>query len=64
MTPTAPARRATGRGRLVPATALLSAAALFWAEGIIAAGLAWTAWCGIRTEHRLLREREADTEGL
>ncbi|MER7582765.1 DUF4436 family protein [Kitasatospora sp. NPDC097691] len=46
-----------------PIGSLMDYVAFFWAEGIIAASLACTAWCGIRTEHRLLREREAGGEG-
>ncbi|MFJ7905696.1 DUF4436 family protein [Kitasatospora sp. NPDC096204] len=41
-----------------PIGSLMDYVAFFWAEGIIAASLACTAWCGIRTEHRLRRERE------
>ncbi|MFI6158120.1 DUF4436 family protein [Kitasatospora sp. NPDC051170] len=42
-----------------PIGSLIDYLAFFWAEGIIAASLACTAWSGIRTEHRLRREREA-----
>ncbi|WP_331744681.1 DUF4436 family protein [Kitasatospora sp. NBC_01300] len=42
-----------------PIGSLIDYLAFFWAEGIIAASLACTAWCGIRTEHRQRREREA-----
>ncbi|MFD9690719.1 DUF4436 family protein [Kitasatospora sp. NPDC059146] len=46
-----------------PIGSLMDYVAFFWAEGIIAASLACTAWCGIRTEHRLRREKEAEAEG-
>ncbi|MFE6051445.1 DUF4436 family protein [Kitasatospora sp. NPDC056446] len=46
-----------------PIGSLMDYVAFFWAEGIIAASLACTAWSGIRTEHRLRREREAAAEG-
>ncbi|MFB7125752.1 DUF4436 family protein [Kitasatospora sp. NPDC056273] len=45
-----------------PIGSLIDYVAFFWAEGLIAASLACTAWSGIRTEHRLRREREAVTE--
>ncbi|MFE5581809.1 DUF4436 family protein [Kitasatospora sp. NPDC056531] len=47
-----------------PIGSLMDYVAFFWAEGIIAASLACTAWSGIRTEHRLRREREAATDGV
>ncbi|MGK4585392.1 DUF4436 family protein [Kitasatospora sp. HPMI-4] len=43
-----------------PIGSLMDYVAFFWAEGIIAASLTCTAWFGIRTEHRLRREREAE----
>ncbi|MGW7585176.1 DUF4436 family protein [Kitasatospora sp. NPDC054768] len=46
-----------------PSGSLIDYVAFFRAEGVIAAGLACTAWSGIRTEHRLRREREAAAEG-
>ncbi|MER7755834.1 DUF4436 family protein [Kitasatospora sp. NPDC097643] len=46
-----------------PIGSLMDYVAFFWAEGIIAASLTWTAWCGIRTEHRLRREQEAAADG-
>ncbi|MET8622526.1 DUF4436 family protein [Kitasatospora sp. NPDC004669] len=46
-----------------PIGSLMDYVAFFWAEGIIAASLACTAWFGIRTEHRLRREKEADADG-
>ncbi|MFE7529664.1 DUF4436 family protein [Kitasatospora sp. NPDC057542] len=46
-----------------PIGSLIDYVAFFWAEGIIAASLACTAWSGIRTEHRLRREREATPDG-
>ncbi|MFD5437012.1 DUF4436 family protein [Kitasatospora sp. NPDC127067] len=46
-----------------PIGSLIDYVAFSWAEGVIAAGLACTAWSGIRTEHRLRREREAAAEG-
>ncbi|MFJ4192181.1 DUF4436 family protein [Kitasatospora sp. NPDC089509] len=45
-----------------PIGSLMDYLAFFWAEGIIAASLACTAWSGIRTEHRLRREKEASAD--
>ncbi|MEV7026152.1 DUF4436 family protein [Kitasatospora sp. NPDC093558] len=43
-----------------PIGSLMDYLAFFWAEGIIAASLACTVLSGIRTEHRLRRERERE----
>jgi hypothetical protein len=46
-----------------PIGSLIDYASFFWAEAIVAASLAVTAWSGIRSEHAaFLREQARDRE--